>query len=64
MIEIYCNLTKEYSIYIAVIQLRSGKIGFNHFLYTRKVPGIEGPECLYGASKQDGKYVLLFCLSY
>lgn len=48
----------------AVIQLRSGKIGFNHFLYTRKVPGIEGPGCPCGASKQDGKHVLLFCPSY
>lgn len=45
----------------AAVQLRSGKIGFNHFLFRMKVPGIVSARCPCGWSRQDVKHVLLFC---
>ena len=48
----------------AAIQLRTEKIGLNHFLFTRKVPGVLDPGCPCGARKQTGKHVLLFCPDY
>lgn len=42
------------------IQLRSGKIGFNDFLYEKNVPGIQ-PQCSCGWYKQNIKHVLMFC---
>jgi len=43
------------------VQLRSGKIGLNHFLRQRKVPGVRSAECICGWRKQTAKHMLLFC---
>ena len=48
----------------AAIQLRSQHIGFNRYLYKRKVPGNEGPECPCGWQNQDSKHVLIHCPTY
>jgi len=48
----------------AAVQLRTDKIGFNYFLFIRKVPGILSPSCPCGAARQTGKHVLLFCPDY
>ena len=42
------------------IQLRSGKNGFNHFLYKMKVPGVYSARCSCGQTKQDTKHILLY----
>lgn len=42
-------------------QLRTGKIGFNHFLYERKVPGIESPRCECTQDDMTVEHVLLEC---
>jgi len=42
-------------------QLRSGKIGLNHFLYRMHVPTVDSGECLCGWRKQDVKHILFFC---
>jgi hypothetical protein len=45
-----------------VIQLRTGKIGFRSFLYHRKVPGVEDPNCSCGSgAEMTVKHVLLDC---
>ena len=61
-LELHRGLKKAESS--AAIQMRTGKIGFNHFLYMRKVPGIMSPACQYGWRKQDVKHILLFCPEY
>jgi exonuclease III len=48
----------------AAVQLRTGKIGFNSFLFKIKVPGIDTPGCSCGWAKQDTKHILLFCPDY
>ena len=45
-------------------QMRTGKIGLNHFLWTRRVPGVTSASCPCGWRKQDVKHVLLFCPFY
>ena len=45
----------------ALTQMRTGKIGLAHFLYTCRVPGIETTSCECGWRKQDAKHILLFC---
>ena len=42
------------------IQLRSGKNGFNYFLYKMKVLGVYSARCSCGQAKQDAKYILLY----
>jgi len=42
-------------------QLRSGKIGLNHFLYRMHVLTVDSSECRCGWRKQDVKHILLFC---
>lgn len=61
-LELHKELKKAESS--AAIQMRTGKIGFNHFLYTRRVPGVPSPTCQCGWWKQDVKHILLFCPDY
>jgi hypothetical protein len=42
-------------------QLRTGKIGFNEFLYERRVPEIWNERCVYGYTAISVRYVLLSC---
>jgi hypothetical protein len=43
------------------IQLRTGKIGLGDFLFGRKVPGFDTPECSCGRGNQTVQHVLLAC---
>lgn len=43
------------------IQLRTGKIGLNEFLHTRRVPGYESPQCECGHGNQSVIHMLTAC---
>ena len=47
-----------------ITQLRTGKIGLNAYLHSRKVPGIDNPMCGCGYRLQSIEHVLLFCRKY
>jgi hypothetical protein len=53
------NLTKRQSAIL--VQMRTGKIGLNDFLFSRRVPGILRPECECGEGRQTVDHVLLRC---
>jgi hypothetical protein len=42
-------------------QLRTGKIGFNEFLYERRVPGVWNERCACGHAAMSVRHVLLSC---
>jgi hypothetical protein len=42
-------------------QLRTGKIGFNEFLYERRVPGVWNKHCACGHAAMSVRHVLLSC---
>ena len=42
-----------------MIQIRTGKIGLNAFLYHRKVPGYESPICIYGNGPQTPEHLFI-----
>jgi hypothetical protein len=44
-----------------LIQLRTEKIGFNDFLFNRRVPDVTSPRCDCGARRQTVAHVLLYC---
>jgi hypothetical protein len=44
-----------------LIQLRTGKIGFNAFLYERRVPGVWGRRCTCERGAMTVRHVLLAC---
>jgi hypothetical protein len=44
-----------------IIQLRTGKIGLNQFLFRRKVPGIESTGCPCNEGPHTPQHVLLTC---
>jgi hypothetical protein len=41
--------------------LRTGKIGFNEFLYERRVPGVWNKRCACGHAAMSVRHVLLSC---
>jgi hypothetical protein len=41
--------------------MRTGKIGLNAYLHSRKVPGIDSPNCTCGFRLQTIEHVLLDC---
>lgn len=43
------------------IQIRSGHIGFNAYLYRRRVPGIQSPQCQCGYPSQNAKHMIMCC---
>lgn len=45
-------------------QILTGKIGLAAFLYRRKVPGVESPNCACGWAEESPKHVLLHCPRY
>ena len=47
-----------------IIQLRTGKIGLNAYLHSRKVPGIDSPNCTCGFRLQTIEHILLDCRKY
>src|SRR4051812_15451438 len=53
------NLTKAESS--VLIQMRTGKIGLNAFLYYRKVPGYESPIYIYGNGPQTPEHLFTNC---
>ena len=53
------DLTKAQSS--ALIQMRTGKIGLNAFLYYRKVPGFETPSCTCGSGLQTPEHLFTDC---
>src|SRR2546429_1046836 len=53
------NLTKAESS--ALIQMRTGKIGLNTFLYYRKVPGYKSPICICGNGPQTPEHLFTNC---
>ena len=61
-IDVHDGLQKAESS--AVVQIRSQHIGFNRYLFKRKVPGIEGPSCPCGWWSQDVKHILMNCPRY
>jgi ribonuclease HI len=44
-----------------IVQLRTGKIGLRQFLYQRKVPGIDSPECECNRGRQSVRHILFTC---
>jgi len=55
---------REKFISSLIVQLRTGKIGFNAFLHDRKVPTITSPGCDCGDEKMTVEHVLLKCPSW
>lgn len=47
-----------------ITQLRTGKIGLNAYLHSRKVPGFDSPNCGCGYRLQSIEYILLSCRKY
>jgi hypothetical protein len=56
---LHAGVTKGHSAII--IQLRTGKVGFNAFLYNRRVPGILSPPCECGLGAMTVRHILLVC---
>lgn len=44
-----------------LVQLRTEKIGFDDFLYRRRVPGVPDPMCQCGEGRQTVTHILLRC---
>src|SRR5438067_1189821 len=59
-LELHKDLTKAQSS--ALIQMRTGKIGLNTFLYYRKVPGHETPIYIYGNGLQTPEHLFTDCI--
>ena len=57
--ERHAERKKEHSALLT--QLRTGKIGFNTFLYDKKVPTVLSPRCVYDTSAITVRYILLYC---
>jgi hypothetical protein len=44
-----------------LIQIRTGKVGLRAFLFRRKVPGIESPNCLHCPTPETAFHVIVEC---
>ena len=60
--KLYAGAPKAHNALIT--QLRTGKIGFNAFLYKRKVPGFDHPRCACDLGTMTVRHVLLSCLRW
>ena len=58
-LELHSGLTKAQSS--VLIQMRTGKIGLNAFLFHRKVPGYETPLCTCGQGPQTPEHLFTTC---
>ena len=47
-----------------VVQMRTEKIGLKKFLYSKKVPGFDSPECTCRRGVQSAKRMLVECRAY
>jgi hypothetical protein len=47
-----------------IIQLRTGKIGLNQFLYHKKVPGVESTSCPCNEGPHTPQHLLLTCRTH
>lgn len=56
---LHANLAKAESS--ALTQMRTGKIGLAHFLYSRRVPDVWTASCACGWRCQDVKHIFMFC---
>ena len=56
---IFTGLPKAWSA--LAVQLRTGKIGFNAFLYERRVPSVLSPRCNCGLGDMTVLHVLTIC---
>jgi hypothetical protein len=56
---LHAGRVKAYSALLT--QLRTGKIGFNEFLYERRVPGVWNKRCACGHATMSVRHVLLSC---
>ncbi|KAI1003950.1 hypothetical protein K3495_g4261 [Podosphaera aphanis] len=57
--ELHRNLTRAQSS--IATQIRSEHIGFNSYLYRRKVPGVDDPSCTCGFPSQNVEYMIMAC---
>jgi hypothetical protein len=57
--KLYAGYTKPESAILT--QLRTGKIGFNSFLYERRVPGVWSRRCICEQGAMTVRHVLLVC---
>lgn len=62
ILTLHANLQKHESS--ALVQLRTGKIGLNSFLYQRRVPSVPSPLCRCGTGIEDHYHVFLHCPLY
>ncbi len=46
------------------VQLRTGKNGFNAFLYKARVPSVTSPLCSYGMGYQTAEHFMSYCCSF
>ena len=60
--KLHDKLSKELST--LAVQMRMAKMGFNRFLFRRRVPGIDSPRCQYRQSEQTVEHVLLACRKF
>ena len=57
--KLHAGLSKEFSALL--IQLRTGVIGFNDFLFRRRVPTIFSPRCACDSAAMTVHHILLDC---
>lgn len=62
VLQLHEGLSKRESS--VLVQLRTGKIGLNDFLFTRKVPEVTSPACPCGERRQTVAHILLRCALY
>jgi ribonuclease HI len=62
ILKLHQGLSKPLSSIL--VQMRTGKIGLRHYLYSRNVPDIEDDRCRCGQSSQTVAHVLLSCRQY
>jgi hypothetical protein len=59
---LYADLPKGQGAVLA--QLRTGKIGFNAFLYERRVPTVLSPRCACDLGTMTVQHILLICSTW
>ena len=59
VLQLHKGLTKRESALL--VQLRTEKIGFNDFLFAKRVPDVTSPRCDCGARRQTVAHILLHC---
>lgn len=62
VLQLHEGLSKRESALL--VQLRTEKIGFNDFLFSRSVPGVNSPRCGCGERRQTVAHILLHCRTY